>query len=121
VFTHALVDPFVAATQHAEPTGVCQCLGHGLIKRLTTWAKKKERTRRLRCFDGCKNWLRTHQHAGATTKWRVVHGAMHISGVFANVVAIHSHCATFAGATQQAVFAKPVDYVGKKREDIDAH
>jgi hypothetical protein len=46
---------------------------------------------------------------------------MHISGVFANVVAIHGHCATFAGATQQAVFAKPVDYVGKKREDINTH
>jgi hypothetical protein len=46
---------------------------------------------------------------------------MHIRGVLTNVVAIHSHCATFAGATQQAVFAKPVHYVGKKREDCDAH
>jgi hypothetical protein len=92
-----------------------------LIKRLTSWAKKKERTRRLRSFNGGKDWFRAHQHAGSTTKRSVVHSAMHISGVFANVVAIHSHCATFAGATQQAVFAKPIDYVGKKCEDIDAH
>jgi hypothetical protein len=75
----------------------------------------------LRGFNGSKNWLRAHQHAGAATKRSVVHRAMHISGVFANVVTIHCHCATFAGATQQAVFAKPVHYVGKKREDIDAH
>jgi hypothetical protein len=75
----------------------------------------------LRSFNGGKDWFRTHQHAGSTTKWSVVHSAMHISGVFANVVAIHGHCATFAGATQQAVFAKPVHYVGKKREDINTH
>jgi hypothetical protein len=121
VLAHALVDPFVAATQQTEPTGVGQCLCHGLIKCLSAWPEKNQWSRRLRSFNGGKDWFRTHQHAGAATKWCVVHGAMHISGVFANVVAIHSHCAAFAGATQQAVFAKPVHYVGKKREDINTH
>jgi hypothetical protein len=51
VLTHALVDTFIPATQHAEPARGRQSLCHLLIELLATRAEKQQRTRRLHCFD----------------------------------------------------------------------
>ena len=59
---------------------------HVLVKLLTPRAQQDEWTWWLRCFNGSKDRLGTHQHAGTATKRGVINTAVHISGVVANVV-----------------------------------
>jgi hypothetical protein len=86
MLTHPLVDPFITATQQTEAITRSEGVRHVLVELLTTGAQQDEWTWWLRCFNGSKDWLRPHQHAGATTEGSVIHAAVHVSGIVANVV-----------------------------------
>jgi hypothetical protein len=96
-------------------------MSHVLVELLPTRAKKDEWSRWIGGFDGGEDGLGTHEHSGATTKRGVIHGAMDIGRMIANVVIAQIDGARGSSTTQEAVRAEPVDHLGEQGEDIDAH
>jgi hypothetical protein len=86
MLTHPLVNPFITTAQQTEAPASRQGARHVLVKLLPPRAQQDEWTWWLRCFNGSKDWLGPHQHAGAATEGSVIHAAVHVSGIVANVV-----------------------------------
>ena len=65
--------------------------------------------------------LGLEHHAGTAAVGIVVHGMMTVAGVVTEVVQIDAEQAALHGTTQNAVLQRPLEHLGKEREDVDSH
>jgi len=116
-----MIDPLVPSAQEAETLTARQLGGHRLIEATTTGRQQKQRAG---CGGGLyrgEDRLGTHHHPGTAAEWRIVHGAVHVGGVLAQIVTTQIEQTVVAGLAEQTLAADGVDQSGEDGEDVDAH
>ncbi len=127
VLAHTVVDALVSSAQQAEPgvrtapAEVCQFVRQLLVEALATRAEQVQRARRIGCLDGGEDRFWLHHHPRAATERRVVHRAVDVVGVLAQIVQPEVEQAVGAALAEQALPAEVVDEAREDREHVDPH
>ncbi len=121
VLPDPMIDALVASAQQTEPSGIGEPSGHGLIETATAGTKQQQRTRCVTRFDGCKNGLGLHHHAGATTERDIIDGPVTVRGRAPHIVTRQRQQPLVASAPEETLLAEYIDELGEDGEDVDSH
>ncbi len=124
VLTNAVIHTLVVATKDDDVLLHRECVGHGLVELLTVGRGEDYLivlTLRLERRNAIVDGLALHHHARKAAKRIVVHTAVLVLRVIAEVVNVNLHKSLLLGATKDGEVHKVVQHLGHNGDDIDTH
>src|SRR5581483_4965702 len=121
VLAHAFVHALIAPAQQREPVAGRQRRRHGLIEPAPARTEQEERTLRIDGLHRREDRLGREHHPGAAAERRVVHRAVAVGRVIAQIMNANVEDATFPRLAEQAARECRVEELGQTCEEVDPH